>query len=797
MVLGGMLLGGDLRPGSPAVAMEPAPSTSDERPSESPDLPARSNAESPTISHASTGRIGGQVLGVDGLPAAHAEIILAGSGVWPPRATETDAEGRFVLEHVPPGIYEVQARSHAGVAPPRRGLVIDTGDRAYLSFHFTRGHSLRGQVIDAETERAIANAEISVMQEELGVAPRITRTGNQGHFEVFGLLGTTHRVTVHAAGYVPIVATEGIPGQKLHLAMQAGAVLRGVVLDERRRPVEGARLEVIGDTTDHQPIAMSRESLAFRADVFRQHEQSLGALEVIAGEVPPIPLVPSGIDTEGAHTAPALGSLRRGFTTGPDGLFEIEAVPPGYVQVLVQAAGYAPGNSERVWLAPGQERDRISIVLATSGRILGEIVDDTGTPVSAALIEHRSDAAPSPRITTSDSEGHFTLEDVIGAITVRVMPAGRAPVQVRVDLDPGEEEHLRIVLPSVGPTISGRVIDERRHPVALAELRIESMAPGDTPLRTVQSDDRGRFELHDAPRGPWRVFADHSDYARSEPIDFDTPTADLEITLRTGLDITGHIVDVNHGEAIEGARVVLEGMTPPFLVRETTSDIEGHFAFARSLPGRSRVRVEAAGYVSTARELHVQGRHAFEMEAIELTPGATLEGDVVDALGQVVRAARITIEGEHRTVTTDARGHFVLDRLAEGSWMIHADHPAAGAVSRMIRVRRNRDPAPVILRLPQRDDATREIHTRALRHGVAAEVDEIEGTVRIVTIASGARAASVGLREGDVLHAVDGVSVESAAHAAQLLRGADEISAMLDLERDGEPFRLRIPRETW
>jgi S1-C subfamily serine protease len=166
-------------------------------------------------------------------------------------------------------------------------------------------------------------------------------------------------------------------------------------------------------------------------------------------------------------------------------------------------------------------------------------------------------------------------------------------------------------------------------------------------------------------------------------------------------------------------------------------------------------------------------------------------------LGQVVAAANLTIEGDARSVTTDTRGHFVLDRLAEGSFVIRAEHPAAGVVSQLIRVRRGRDPASVVLRLPQRYDTEREISTRALRHGVAAEVADVEDAVHIVMVAPGARATSTGLREGDVLHAVDGVPVEDAEHAVRLLRGADGISAILDLERDGELFRLRIPRETW
>lgn len=80
---------------------------------------------------------------------------------------------------------------------------------------------------------------------------------------------------------------------------------------------------------------------------------------------------------------------------------------------------------------------------------------------------------------------------------------------------------------------------------------------------------------------------------------------------------------------------------------------------------------------------------------------------------------------------------------------------------------------------------------------MAAEVEAIENDVRVTMVAPGTRAAHAGLHEGDLLRAVDGVPVENAAQATRLLRGADGVSAILDLERAGESFRIRIPRETW
>lgn len=775
-------------------------------------------------------RIAGQVLGVDGAPAVGAEIVLAGSGVWPARSVRAGGDGRFVLEAVPPGVYEVQARGALGEAPPRRGLEVEAGGRAYLTFHLEPGATMVGSVVDAESGEAIAGAEIAVMEGELGVAPRALRSGADGSFRLSGIRGSGQRVSVHAEGYVPAVGRAWAPGEPLRVALERGAVLSGVVLDARRRPIEGARIEVLGEAGDRQPIALEGAAIAFRAEVFRAHEAvmpasaSLGALEVTR-EVPPIPLVPavgSASDLAvGAEVAPlgveratgrvngraGAGEVASGFVSGADGSFRIEGVPAGHVQVIARRAGFAPGSSERVWVAPGRERERLEILLSPSGRIEGEVVDARGARVAGAIVEHRSDAEPWPRVTTSDERGRFVLEDVAGAVTVRATAGGSAGVgaaaQVRVDVGAGGRETTRIVLPEAGGALAGRTVDEAGRPVGRAQVRVESMAPGaGAAPRVTFSDDAGYFELEDAPPRPWRVSADHADYAQGEPIDVDeAPGRDgLRVVLREGVSASGRVIDRARGEGVGGAEVVLESLDVPGVIRSARSDAEGAFVIPRARPGRYVARVSADGLVGWRGELAIEASRGgeVELEEIELAAGATLEGDVVDALGHVVRGAAVGIEGDASVeARTDVRGHFVLAGVAAGSIVVRAAHPAAGESTRAVRVLSSRDPAPIVLHLPRRYDPDEAESEGALRRGVAATVEDSDGVVRILAVERGSRAAASGLRPGDVLVAVDGARVESAAHAAHLLRGADGVDAVLDLERASRPFRLRAPRQLW
>lgn len=755
---------------------------------------------------AAVGRIAGQVLGIDGSPAA-ADVVLAGSGVWPARSVRTDAEGRFALEAVPPGIYEVQARSAQAAAEPRRGLVIEAGGRAFLTFHLERGESLLARVIDAETERPIAGAELIVMEDSLGLAPRVLRSGADGTARLGGLRGSSHRVTVHAEGYVPLVAEPWTPGAPLQVALEPGAVLRGIVLDARDRPIEGASLEIIGDATDRQPISLDGASVAFREHVFATHAAammpaSLGALEVTS-EVPAIPLDRQQPELAGLlpDHDPAIAPLPTpaGYVTGADGTFRITGVPPGHVQVLARAEGCAIGSSERVWVAPAGERDGVRIVLEPAARIEGLVRDAEGEPIADVVIEHRSDGDPWPRTTITDTAGAFVLEGVAGAVTVRAMPPERAAVQVRLDVAPGAREAITIELPRPGPTIAGRTLDESGHAIARAQVRLESMAPGSLPPRIVFSDEDGAFAIDDAPPGPWRLSLDHPDYAQGVPIDLDEPGTDLRLVAHEGVLVRGSVLDRMLGEGIAGAEITLESASVPPIVRTARTDEAGAFSIPRTQPGEYHATIVSLGRTpwSGALEIVANPRGEQELDVIELRSGATLEGEVVDALGRVLRGVAVGVEDAPSiSARTDARGRFVLGGLAPGSHAIVASHPAVGEESRPIRISPARDPAPIVIRLPGRYDPDRAENDRALIHGVAARLEAREEAIVIASL-EGARAERSGLRAGDVLRAIDGEEIADLETGERLLRGADGIDAVLDLERDGEPFRLRVAREAW
>jgi carboxyl-terminal processing protease len=89
------------------------------------------------------------------------------------------------------------------------------------------------------------------------------------------------------------------------------------------------------------------------------------------------------------------------------------------------------------------------------------------------------------------------------------------------------------------------------------------------------------------------------------------------------------------------------------------------------------------------------------------------------------------------------------------------------------------------------------ISTTGSYTGVGLEVGEVDGVVRIITPIAGSPAARSGIRSGDQVIAVDGVSVESGnvQKAIGLMRGRAGTKVLLTVLRDGELIEHEIRRE--
>jgi len=258
-------------------------------------------------------------------PVGTAAVNFAGSGVWPPRRTTSDADGLVLLDLVP-GIYELEAEKGkmiSGLYSPVR-IMPDHGERIVLLLR--KGRSLKGTIVDAISGKGVPGARISVFEREPGLLARVDRSRADGRFEIAPLADKKCNMVVHAPGYVIRRIIVKKDDDDLKIRLEKTSTISGSVLDWSAKPVKTATVFVQG----------TRGAQDMRAPAFRFHilEESLFNARsepepwdfderADAGPV----LKPLDPYTE---KATGMGSVQ---TTDEDGKFLIRGVRPGKIRI--------------------------------------------------------------------------------------------------------------------------------------------------------------------------------------------------------------------------------------------------------------------------------------------------------------------------------------------------------------------------------------------------------------------------------------------------------------------------------
>ncbi|MGD8860176.1 MAG: carboxypeptidase regulatory-like domain-containing protein [Myxococcales bacterium] len=770
----------------------------------------------------------GVVLRPDGRAAPGAEVVIAGSGLWPPQVLTVDGDGEFRLPSLPGGVYELRAHSGELTSKPVEGVVVEAGEEASVEIPLVPGATLRGRVYDAATGEGLADASVRVLEDALTAIPVELSTDAEGRFEVGGLRALPHRVSVAAPGYVTQTGMSLSPGapdgqevpQEVPIPMRQAAVISGRVLDEAGDPVAGAELEVIGTTDVGGPLQLSEAATRFQLDLLatRAPPDAVGAvlagdnLGVTRGPVPRVPLRGSvAVGREAGDSAP--GAAPVGLRTGADGRFEIPGVPPGRVQILARRDGFAPGRSAVHAVVAGTTLQDVEIVLPEGGVVAGRVLDADGYPVEGVRMSLQVEGEPLSRVTLSDSDGAFELSSVRGKCVLTAHRPGEPPVAVTARVAGGERRELTLTLPGQVYTVEGRVLDDREFPVVSAMIHLDSLDPRHPLSRTTTSAEDGTFRLAGLPAPPYRLHVEHHAHAPLELESLTPPEGEpLQLVLDPGATLRGSVRDAHHARPLPGAQVRIEGEGER---HETTSNTSGQFRFSNLTPGKYDVFVTRDGFLDGRDSTRIEGDTDATLEPIALSPAGAVSGVVVDRFGAPVFNAEVATGSPTdwaRAVRTDHLGHFRIHNLAPGEHRVQARHARAGVARDAVEVQVHRlqETPGLVLRLPgdpgEPTAASEEQPSSeragagtppapVMREGVAVSVHYRDGGVRVQAVVPGSRAERAGLRAGDRIVTLDDEPVLAAAQARSMLRGPAGSQVVLGVRRGEQDRRLVVRRE--
>ncbi len=616
-------------------------------------------------------------------------------------------------------------------------------------------------------------------------------TDRAGGFRIAGLLRRQYQVSVRATGYAPRTAVVVTPGAtRVELALDRGVTLDGRVVDGHGDPVANAQIELRTQDLDGRVEWWNGSAATFREALFDAQVRGprplfpAGELGVTRGRVPLVPIVPLafGLEVESATT---------GYVTDGQGRFHLADVTPGVVVVSAGHPAYVRSESDPLAVRAG-ETSQVAIVLHTGGTLDGRAMTERGFPVGGLLIEVRSSREPTPRRVFTARDGTFRVPSVLGRVSLVALLGARVAARLEVEVTDDATVPVTLELPAGLRRISGRVMDARGFPVGGATVSLTTTDRAALGSGTTVSAPDGTFDTLVGGVGGLSVEIRHPEFApRSARVE--DPSRPMRFELSRGASIA---MELHADGCTPGvpARVELRAPCGPF---RATAVPGAELRIERVCAGRSQLIVEAEGCVRYTATVTVPSEGHLTLGRVELFAGGGAEGDIVDRFGSPIAGAIVGLEANaSETAATAARsdrqGLFRVTALPLGDQRIVAWHPALGR-SAPLDVRVIRGTVARGLRL--RFEADQREATRATEVPSVGLGEGPGGVVEVRSIAAGSAAERAGLRPGDHVRSVGGVTVTDAADATRRMRGPLGDDVVLEVEREGHRRTVRFVRE--
>jgi uncharacterized GH25 family protein len=464
----------------------------------------------------------------------------------------TAEDGRFVLEDVPPGTYDVFVTASGYARGTSNAIEVIEGESATVEFSLERGATVAGRVTsDGEP---VAGAAVSSGGPR-GRSVQSRHTDANGEYVLDTLAGGMVELSVRKQGYMTRTMTVNAPAGKetrADVELSRGRELRGRVVDPAGQPVADA---MIMHRTAHEQRSWSVP--------FSQNR------------------------------------------TNAEGEFRLEGLPDEALVVSARKEGFAEGSTEVNPATAGS----ITITLGRGSSISGRVVGLS--PAELPFVEVYASGRGSPPGGRShvDATGAFTIHGLgDGEVTVTAMesrpprrPARSAPMTVSGGSAPFVELDF-----NAGIVVRGRVTRNGQPTAGMINFVSNDRSSASRPTSGSDIAPDGTYEVRVPTAGEYRVYVTPRG-SNTGTVDSGTisiaGTMTHDVNVR-GTPLRGRVVDVNTGLPLPDVMIELRspnrGMTG-------YTDSAGRFVFEFVVDGTHTVRAIKDGYQTEARDVVVQG----------------------------------------------------------------------------------------------------------------------------------------------------------------------------------------------
>lgn len=572
-------------------------------------------------------------------------------------AADVGVDGRFrvaVPERTRTLRLELRA-PHLRLAGPVRLRVAELGPEIVLA-PLLGGHLAGRIAVPVDDGQLVLDGFEPGATDSDPVAVFAETLAEDGSFSFGGLpLELEYRLRAKSGGRdLSVEGLSVVPGATVTLSMlgEEPPRIRGRVIDEQGRPLEGVRL-----------LREVRDDLRTDADGrFERPARRAGGGWIRS--------------SDGWLCAEGHQPLHWSFGTSELGLeatFVLRPALPLAGRVL-----HADGTPAAGWRVEALERERGEPPRPRSWPVLPK-------PVELGL--HEGPDVPEPPLAraqaTADAEGRFAL-DVASARPLRVVAwgarDGRREVAQILGVRAGGAP-LELVL-GPGTTVTGRVQDEDGAPLAGVPLRAargEAASEAEV-IDGTRSDADGVYRIEGLSSGLWRVEVLDPRLLVAEQgeavVGSELPALALEpVVARRAAALSGCVVDAQ-GRGLVASLHAYPAHAMRFLgdlpdARGETAP-DGVFELAGVPVGGVQVVVSAPGHAERLLTLQLEPGETHALGTLGLDPGVRVSGVAYERWGAPLAGAEVqlfgveAVMGPEATCVTDAEGRFSFDCVAPG-----------------------------------------------------------------------------------------------------------------------------------
>jgi hypothetical protein len=550
-----------------------------------------------------------------------------------PDCRRTNAEG-LVAVRTTEGRHDVMVLGD-DVAPVRTPNQLLTARAATVVVHVDRGVEISGRVVLADGT-PVPDAIVEV---PTGVMPRQATSGPDGTFKIAGVAPGASTVTAHSSdrrlASMPVPVTA--PANDVTITMPRGARIEGRVFDRATQ----------------QPVT------------------DFSILLPANGQ--PGIVRPPGSSFTGGQAIHA-----------DDGHYALDNVPPGTLQLMVNATGYVAATRADIAVEDGKTVTGIDIALDRGANVSGRVTS-AGAPVAGAQVRLAFQRSPNFSNPITDADGLYTINGVPeGDHTLEFQKTGFVVLHKQVAVTAGKDMRVDAEL-DPGRELRGHVVDRSGQPVVSAY--VATVAGDGRPGVSATSDGDGNFVLQGLADGRYKVTARKEGFVSGEASDVVLPqAAPLTLTMDSGATINGRVTGIPP-EQFTRVMVSASGNTTR---NQTWADASGNFTLQGMPDGRVRVDAFLEGGAqrrNANKTIMIENGVAPQVE-INFEEGITITGHVTRAGGPVTtgnllfmprnqsRSAPPSTQRQPVNAMISADGSYIATGLAAGDYDVRVMSPS-------------------------------------------------------------------------------------------------------------------------